>query len=59
MLGTEGTAWDVAQAALFLASDDARWITATTLPVDGGVMGLTPLVMAERLRAVPAPAAST
>ena len=26
-LGTEGTAWDIASAAVYLASDDARWIT--------------------------------
>ena len=31
-----GTAWDVANAALFLASDEARFITGVTLPVDGG-----------------------
>lgn len=31
-----GTAWDVANAALFLASEDARFITGVTLPVDGG-----------------------
>ncbi len=31
-----GTAWDVAYAALFLASDEARFITAVELPVDGG-----------------------
>ncbi len=31
-----GTAWDVAHAALFLASDEARFITGVTLPVDGG-----------------------
>ena len=35
-LGTEGTAWDVAWAVLFLASDEARWITGVALPVDGG-----------------------
>ena len=27
---------DVADAALFLASDEARWITGVVLPVDGG-----------------------
>jgi NAD(P)-dependent dehydrogenase (short-subunit alcohol dehydrogenase family) len=37
MLGTEGTAWDVGNAALFLASDDARWITAHVLSVDAGL----------------------
>ncbi len=31
-----GTAWDVAHAALFLASEDARFITGVELPVDGG-----------------------
>ena len=31
-----GTAWDVARAALFLASDDAGFITGISLPVDGG-----------------------
>lgn len=31
-----GTAWDVANAVLFLASDDARFITSVILPVDGG-----------------------
>lgn len=31
-----GSAWDVANAALFLASDEARFITGVNLPVDGG-----------------------
>jgi NAD(P)-dependent dehydrogenase (short-subunit alcohol dehydrogenase family) len=31
-----GTAWDVAHAALWLASDDARFVTGALLPVDGG-----------------------
>jgi NAD(P)-dependent dehydrogenase (short-subunit alcohol dehydrogenase family) len=34
--GKMGTAWDVAYAALFLASDEARFITGVMLPVDGG-----------------------
>jgi NAD(P)-dependent dehydrogenase (short-subunit alcohol dehydrogenase family) len=34
--GKMGTAWDVAHAALFLASDEARFITGVLLPVDGG-----------------------
>jgi NAD(P)-dependent dehydrogenase (short-subunit alcohol dehydrogenase family) len=34
--GRMGTAWDVAHAALFLASDEARFITGVILPVDGG-----------------------
>ncbi len=31
-----GTAWDVANAVAFLASDDARFVTGVLLPVDGG-----------------------
>lgn len=34
--GKMGTAWDVAYAALFLASDEAKFITGVVLPVDGG-----------------------
>jgi NAD(P)-dependent dehydrogenase (short-subunit alcohol dehydrogenase family) len=34
--GKMGTAWDVANAALFLASDEASFITGVALPVDGG-----------------------
>ena len=32
----QGTGWDVANAALFLASDEAQFITGVSLPVDGG-----------------------
>lgn len=35
-LGRQGTAWDVANAALFLASDEAQFITGILLLVDGG-----------------------
>ena len=35
-LGRQGSAWDIAAAAVFLASDDAEWITGVILPVDGG-----------------------
>lgn len=31
-----GTAWDIAYATVFLASDEARFITGVALPVDGG-----------------------
>ena len=44
-LGIEGTAWDVAWAAQFLASDEARWISGVTLPVDAGLLAATPLAM--------------
>jgi NAD(P)-dependent dehydrogenase (short-subunit alcohol dehydrogenase family) len=55
LLGTPGDGWDVAWAAAFLASDEARWITGVTLPVDSGVLSVTPLLMAGHLRAVPDP----
>jgi NAD(P)-dependent dehydrogenase (short-subunit alcohol dehydrogenase family) len=55
LLGTPGDGWDVGWAALFLASDEARWITGTLLPVDSGVLSVTPLLMAPHLRAVPEP----
>jgi NAD(P)-dependent dehydrogenase (short-subunit alcohol dehydrogenase family) len=55
LLGTPGTGWDVAWAAVFLASDEARWITGATLPVESGVLSVTPLLMAPHLRAVPDP----
>ncbi|MGY2050816.1 SDR family NAD(P)-dependent oxidoreductase [Methylobacterium sp. JK268] len=35
-LGRLGEAWDIAHAAVFLASDEARFITGVCLPVDGG-----------------------
>jgi NAD(P)-dependent dehydrogenase (short-subunit alcohol dehydrogenase family) len=35
-MGRMGTAWDVANAAVFLASDEAQFITGVCLPVDGG-----------------------
>jgi len=41
-LGTEGTCWDVAWAAVFLASDEARWITGVALPVDAGFLVMSP-----------------
>lgn len=37
-LGRRGDAWDVAHAALFLASDEAKYITGTEILVDGGLM---------------------
>ncbi len=42
-LKTEGTAWDVAWAAVFLASEESRWITGTFLTVDGGFLSIREL----------------
>ncbi len=36
LMGKMGTGWDVAYAALFLACDEAKFITGVALPVDGG-----------------------
>jgi len=36
-LGIEGSGWDIGYAALFLVSDEARYVTGVVLPVDGGV----------------------
>ena len=49
-LGTEGTAWDIAWAAVFLASDESRWVSGVVLPVDAGLLATTPLAMLEHLR---------
>jgi NAD(P)-dependent dehydrogenase (short-subunit alcohol dehydrogenase family) len=41
-IGHMGDAWDVAHAALFLVSDEARYITGTELIVDGGISAARP-----------------
>jgi NAD(P)-dependent dehydrogenase (short-subunit alcohol dehydrogenase family) len=48
-LGIKGDAWDIAWAAVFLASDEARFITGVLLPVDGGVTETQPLTAAQYL----------
>ena len=37
---TEGTGWDIGWAAVYLASEEARWVTGLILPIDGGLCAL-------------------
>jgi NAD(P)-dependent dehydrogenase (short-subunit alcohol dehydrogenase family) len=41
-MGRMGDAWDVANAVLFLVSDESRYITGTEIVVDGGLTATTP-----------------
>jgi NAD(P)-dependent dehydrogenase (short-subunit alcohol dehydrogenase family) len=41
-LKTEGTGWDVGYGVLYLASDEARWVTGVILPIDAGVSAISP-----------------
>ena len=49
-LGSEGNAWDIAWTTVFLASDESRWVSGVTLPVDAGLLAATPLAMFPHLR---------
>ncbi|PON18219.1 short-chain dehydrogenase [Candidatus Entotheonella serta] len=49
-LGVEGTAWDIGWAAVFLASDESRWISGVVLPVDAELLATTPMAMLPHLR---------
>ena len=52
MLKMEGTGWDIGWAAVYLASDEARWVTGVVLSVDGGIAALSPMTY-DRLRDTP------
>ncbi len=51
-LGTHGLGQDVADAAVFLASDEARWITGVVLPVDAGTLAVSATMMFPTMRDV-------
>jgi NAD(P)-dependent dehydrogenase (short-subunit alcohol dehydrogenase family) len=40
-LGTEGTGWDVGWGAVYLASEEARWVTGHILVIDAGLTATT------------------
>ena len=40
-LGTEGTGWDVGWGAVYLASDEARWVSGHILVIDAGLTATT------------------
>lgn len=41
--GIEGNGWDVGEAVRFLAGERARFITGTSIPVDGGLTAVIPM----------------
>jgi NAD(P)-dependent dehydrogenase (short-subunit alcohol dehydrogenase family) len=41
--GVEGSGWDVGEIVRFLASDKARFISGTNIPVDGGLTAVIPM----------------
>jgi NAD(P)-dependent dehydrogenase (short-subunit alcohol dehydrogenase family) len=40
-LGTEGTGWDVGWGAVYLASEESRWVTGQVLVIDAGLTATT------------------
>ncbi len=41
-LAVEGSPWDIGWAAVYLASDESKWVTGVAFPVDGGVTLVSP-----------------
>jgi len=39
-LRTEGLGWDIGHGMVYLASDEARWVTGLLLPIDGGLLNV-------------------
>lgn len=39
-LATEGLGWDIGWGMVYLASEEARWITGAMLPIDGGLLNV-------------------
>jgi NAD(P)-dependent dehydrogenase (short-subunit alcohol dehydrogenase family) len=52
MLGIPGDAWDIAHAVVYLASEEARFVTGVTLPVDAGVLRTTAMSMVNEIRTI-------
>jgi|EndMetStandDraft_9_1072997.scaffolds.fasta_scaffold00009_14 NAD(P)-dependent dehydrogenase (short-subunit alcohol dehydrogenase family) len=50
MLGIPGDAWDIAHAVVYLASEEARFITGVTLPVDAGMLKLSAMSLLPEFR---------
>lgn len=48
-LGIEGVAEDIAWASVYLASDEARWVSGVVLPVDGGLLAASPISVVDNL----------
>jgi NAD(P)-dependent dehydrogenase (short-subunit alcohol dehydrogenase family) len=52
MLGIAGDGWDIANAAVFLCSDEARYLTGHTWPVESGALKLSGLSLAPQIREI-------
>jgi NAD(P)-dependent dehydrogenase (short-subunit alcohol dehydrogenase family) len=52
MLGIPGDAWDIAHAVVYLASEEARFVTGITLPVDSGMLRTTGMSMLNEIRTI-------